>query len=138
MQYIYSDALEVQLPRILPNGHGPYSVFPAVLIGLFGVGAVERAYADAEEAAAKPPLSSESPTNYADLEEIAKKERQRIEELLKSKGIQHGSYPRFTVAVKGQKLLRPYESPDFKEIEDTILMALHSPEVYDDIARGTR
>lgn len=49
MQYIYSDALEVQLPRILPNGHGPYSVFPAVLIGLFGVGAVERAYADAEE-----------------------------------------------------------------------------------------
>lgn len=24
------------------------------------------------------------------------------------------------------------------EIEDTILLALHSPEVYDDIARGTR
>lgn len=25
-----------------------------------------------------------------------------------------------------------------REIEDTILLALHSPEVYDDIARGTR
>lgn len=120
MQYIYSDALEVQLPRILPNGHGPYSVFPAVLIGLFGVGAVERAYADAEEAAAKPPLSSESPTNYADLEEIAKKERQRIEELLKSKGIQHGSYPRFTVAVKGQKVTIKFQIPPACEIPQLI------------------
>ena len=26
----------------------------------------------------------------------------------------------------------------FREIEDTILLALNSPQVYDDIARGTR
>ncbi|CAN0899102.1 Protein CdcH, partial [Linum grandiflorum] len=41
---------------------------------------------------------------YADLEEAAKKERKRIEDVLISKGVKHGSYPRFTVAVKGQKI----------------------------------
>ncbi|WCJ20145.1 P-loop containing nucleoside triphosphate hydrolases superfamily protein [Euphorbia peplus] len=53
------------------------------------------------EVAAQP---SESPSKYKDLEEIAKKERERIESLLKSKGMNYGSYPRFTVAVKGQKV----------------------------------
>jgi hypothetical protein len=49
--------------------------------------------------------SESSPSSYGDLEEIAKKERQRIEELLKSKGIKYGSFPRFTIAVKGQKVI---------------------------------
>lgn len=52
----------------------------------------------------KTPLPSESPSNHVDLEEAARKERQRLEGLLKSKGMQYGSYPRFTVAVKGQKV----------------------------------
>lgn len=56
----------------------------------------------------KKPMPSESPQtpSYNDLEETAKKERLRVEELLKSKGIRYGSYPRFTVAVKGQKVVR--------------------------------
>lgn len=33
----------------------------------------------------------------------ARKERCRLEDLIKSKGMQYGSYPQFTVAVKGQK-----------------------------------
>lgn len=53
---------------------------------------------------ASSPLPSEPPASPVDLEEIAKKERQRIENLLKDKGIKYGSYPRFTVAVKGQKV----------------------------------
>lgn len=40
------------------------------------------------------------------MEAIAKKERTRLEELLKTKGMQYGSYPRFTVAVKGKKVIR--------------------------------
>lgn len=52
----------------------------------------------------KTPLPSESPSSHVDLEEAARKERQRLEGLLKSKGMQYGSYPRFTVAVKGQKV----------------------------------
>lgn len=34
--------------------------------------------------------------------------------------------------------LQSYFDLHFREIEDTILLALQSPEVYDDIARGTR
>lgn len=41
------------------------------------------------------------PPNYVD---IAKKERARVEELIQSKGTQYGSYPRFNVAVRGQKV----------------------------------
>lgn len=39
------------------------------------------------------------------MEETARRERLRIEELLKSKGVQYGSYPRFSVSIKGQKVL---------------------------------
>lgn len=49
----------------------------------------------------KPP---ESAPSYNDLEEIAKKERLRLEELIKSKGLRVGSYPRFIVGHKGQKV----------------------------------
>lgn len=70
------------------------------------------AHADSDENASKPPLPSESsPSSYGDLEEIAKKERQRIEELLKSKGIKYGSFPRFTIAVKGQKVTIKFQIP---------------------------
>lgn len=50
-------------------------------------------------------LPSESPSGGENIEEMAKRERLRIEELLKSKGMQHGSFPKFSVAVKGQKVV---------------------------------
>ena len=49
-------------------------------------------------------MPSEIPSSYDDLEEIAKKERRKLEDLIRSKGMKYGSYPRFTVAVKGQKV----------------------------------
>ncbi|KAG2688447.1 hypothetical protein I3760_09G095200 [Carya illinoinensis] len=97
-----SNASEVLPKRSAPDAWGPYSVFPFVMVGLFGVGVVESAYADGDEAAFKPPLPSESPPSYEVLEETAKKERRRIEELLRSKGMQRGSYPRFTITIKFQ------------------------------------
>lgn len=57
------------------------------------------------QVSSNPPLPSEPPTSHVNLEETAKKERQRIEQRLKDKGIRYGSYPRFTVAVKGQKVV---------------------------------
>lgn len=47
-------------------------------------------------------------------EDLAHKERKRIIELIQSRGMPHGSYPQFDVAVKGQKVVllsqtfRPY------------------------------
>ncbi|GJV28902.1 hypothetical protein Tco_1385350 [Tanacetum coccineum] len=65
---------------------------------------------------------------HVDMEAIAKKERTWLEELLKSKGMPYGSYPRFTVAVKGQKVTIKFQflPPvkfhfDFKTFLDNIL-----------------
>ncbi|XP_062160602.1 uncharacterized protein LOC133867854 isoform X1 [Alnus glutinosa] len=113
----HSNASEVRPLRLLPDA---YAVFPAVLAGLFGAGVLEMAYADGDEAAGKPPLPSESSPKYADLEETAKKERQRIEELLRSKGMTRGSYPRFTVGVKGQKVTIKFQIPPACEISQLI------------------
>lgn len=38
-------------------------------------------------------------------EDLARKERKRILELVQSRGMQRGSYPQFDVAVKGQKVV---------------------------------
>lgn len=89
---------------------------PAMLAGFFGFGLVDIAYADAPEAETKPPLPPESPSTYVDMEAIAKNERVRLVELLKSKGMRYGSYPRFTVAVKGQKVTIKFQIPPTCEI----------------------
>ncbi|KAG7963019.1 hypothetical protein I3843_09G096500 [Carya illinoinensis] len=115
-----SNASEVLPKRSAPDAWGPYSVFPFVMFGLFGVGVVESAYADGDEAALKPPLPSESSSSYEVLEETAKKERQRIEQLLRSKGMQRGSYPRFTVAVNGQKVTIKFQIPAACEVSHLI------------------
>ncbi|GLT72662.1 hypothetical protein SLA2020_445720 [Shorea laevis] len=112
-----SNASEVRPLRLVPD---IYSIFPAVLAGLFGAVALEMSYADGDEAAVKPPLPSESSPKYSDLEETAKKERQRIEELLQIKGIARGSYPRFTVGVKGQKVTIKFQIPPACEISQLI------------------
>ncbi|XP_015574306.1 26S proteasome regulatory subunit 7 isoform X2 [Ricinus communis] len=99
---------QIQLSTI----DGPYySILPAVFAGFLGLGMFQVAYADSDQAAAKPSLPSESPSSYKDLEEIATKERQRIEGLLKLRGIKNGSYPRFMVAVKGQKVTIKFQIP---------------------------
>ncbi|OEL20949.1 hypothetical protein BAE44_0018032 [Dichanthelium oligosanthes] len=187
-------------------------------------------YADGNE---QGPIASAVSAGPTEGEDLARKERKRIMELVQSQGMQRGSYPQFDVAVKGQKVvcsfpqfeiefikrgsfslkelealisalkvagekdvkgssgkgnkntprkgnsqrskhvasmekivsdleamgvrvygfdetssvpmdgtviwenLAGYE-PQKREIEDTILLALQSPQVYDDIARGTR
>uniref|UniRef100_A0A7C9AFD6 Uncharacterized protein n=1 Tax=Opuntia streptacantha TaxID=393608 RepID=A0A7C9AFD6_OPUST len=105
----FKDPIPVSTPK---STWFPHMV---VLAGFLGGYVLDKAYADAGEVSAKSPLPSELPaaesplpseshTSYEDLEETAKKERRRLEDLLKSKGMQYGSYPKFTVAVKGQKV----------------------------------
>ncbi|KAG2684375.1 hypothetical protein I3760_10G073900 [Carya illinoinensis] len=116
----HSNATEVLPHRSAPDAWRPYSIFPAILAGLFGVGVLDMAYSDGDEVPAKPPLPSESSPGHVDLEEIAKRERQRIEELLRSKGMQHGYYPRFTVAVKGQQVTIKFQVPPACEVTQMI------------------
>lgn len=40
-------------------------------------------------------------------EDLARKEKKRIMELVQSRGMQRGSYPQFDVAMKGQKVVLP-------------------------------
>ncbi|KAI7746814.1 hypothetical protein M8C21_007721 [Ambrosia artemisiifolia] len=94
------------------------NILPAMLAGLLGLGLVDVAYADAPEAEAeaKSPCPPEAPSPPVDMEAVAKKERARLENLLKSKGMQYGSYPRFTVGVKGQKVTIKFQVPPTCEI----------------------
>ncbi|KAB2025968.1 hypothetical protein ES319_D06G186100v1 [Gossypium barbadense] len=111
---------DVQQLRLVAAASGSYSILPAVLAGLLGAGMIETTYADADEVSSKPPLPSEPPTSHVNLEETAKKERQRIEQMLKDKGIRHGSYPRFTVAVKGQKVTIKFQIPPSCEVAQLV------------------
>ncbi|XP_007026191.2 PREDICTED: katanin p60 ATPase-containing subunit A1 isoform X1 [Theobroma cacao] len=112
--------LDTQQLRLVAASSGSYSMLPAVLAGLLGAGVLETAYAEADEVAAKPPLPSETPASHVNLEETAKKERQRIEQLLKDKGMKSGSYPRFTVAIKGQKVTIKFQIPPSCEVAQLI------------------
>ncbi|XP_076900474.1 26S proteasome regulatory subunit 6B homolog [Bidens hawaiensis] len=88
-----------------------------MLAGLLGLGLVDVAYADAPEAEAKAPLPPESPpSTHVDMEAIAKKERARLEKLLKSKDMKYGSFPRFTIAVKGPKVTIKFQVPPTCEV----------------------
>ncbi|KAL5191607.1 Potassium channel SKOR [Glycine soja] len=75
------------------------------LAGIFGMGFLEAAYVD---------------NGAVDVQESAKKERERIEELLRSRGIRYGSYPRFTVYVKGQKVSIKFQIPPNCEVSQLI------------------
>ncbi|GFP85070.1 cell division cycle protein 48 homolog mj1156 [Phtheirospermum japonicum] len=92
-----------------------------VLAGLLGFGVLDVAFADGDEAAAKtppPPQSAETPpaSTHHNLEDIARRDKVRLEELIKNKGVRYGSYPRFTVAVKGQKVTIRFQVPPSCEI----------------------
>ncbi|KAL4563000.1 hypothetical protein LXL04_027031 [Taraxacum kok-saghyz] len=91
-----------------------FDYHPAILAGIFGFSVTNIAYADAPES--KPPLPPEPPSSHINMEAIAKKERTRLEELLKTKGMPYGSYPRFTVAVKGKKITIKFQIPPTCEI----------------------
>ncbi|ESW19675.1 hypothetical protein PHAVU_006G145500 [Phaseolus vulgaris] len=82
-----------------------YSLLPVFLAGVFGSGLVGVAYAD---------------NGAVDVQERAKNERQRIEELMRSRGIRYGSYPSFSVAVKGQKVSIKFQIPHGCEISQLI------------------
>ncbi|OWM83366.1 hypothetical protein CDL15_Pgr012847 [Punica granatum] len=113
------NAYELRMSKLLSEVHGANYLFPALLAGIFGVGTLETVFADAGEIAGTP-LPAESPSSGENIEEIARKERERIEELLKSKGIQRGSYPRFGIAVKGQKVTFKFQVPPACEISHLI------------------
>ncbi|KAL3627428.1 hypothetical protein CASFOL_028791 [Castilleja foliolosa] len=95
--------------------------FHAGLAGLLGFGLLDVAFADSGEAAAEtppPPQSAESPpvSTHNNLEDIARRDKTRLEDLIKNKGIRYGSYPRFSVAVKGKKVSIRFQVPPSCEI----------------------
>ncbi|KAL1809143.1 hypothetical protein ACET3Z_026133 [Daucus carota] len=117
--YMKTAASKLDLPRPNPEITGSYAI-PAILAGLFGGSLLEIAHAEANESDSKTPTPPESARSYKDLEEIARKERLRLEELLKSKGLKVGSYPRFIVGHKGQKVTIKFQVPPTCEIPQLI------------------
>lgn len=115
---------DLAIPRLLCHRSFEHQslVFPTVLAGLIGLGGIEVAYADAEEDISKPALPADPPASgsHVDLEEITKKQRQQILDLLRSKGIGRGFYPPFTVAVKGQKVSIKFQIPPACEASQLI------------------
>ncbi|KAL0364065.1 UNVERIFIED_CONTAM: Cell division cycle protein 48AF [Sesamum angustifolium] len=121
-----------------PKPRGLYELpFHTALAGLLGFGLVDVAFAESNEAAAEsppppppesaktplppesaktPPQESPAASSHHNLEEIARREKSRLEELLKSKGGRSGSYPRFTVSIKGQKVTIKFQVPPSCEI----------------------
>ncbi|KAF8086443.1 hypothetical protein N665_0625s0008 [Sinapis alba] len=115
-----------------------FSMAPAVFGALFSVGV---AYADSDEANYKSSSPIDPPQHYADISkkdeqangkssspidpppnyaDIAKKERARIQELIQSKGTQYGSFPRFNVSVRGQKITLKFQVPSTCEVAQLI------------------
>uniref|UniRef100_A0A0E0K0W0 AAA+ ATPase domain-containing protein n=1 Tax=Oryza punctata TaxID=4537 RepID=A0A0E0K0W0_ORYPU len=88
------------------------------------------AYADANEvgvvdsavnsdAAVNPDAAVSS--DVAAGEDLAHKERERILELIQSRGMPHGSYPQFDVAMKGQKVVVKFNVPSTCSLSDLIV-----------------
>ncbi|MCL7035038.1 hypothetical protein MKW94_011809 [Papaver nudicaule] len=103
-----------------------FSMLPVFLAGGFGMGMLNISYADADEAevqapSAESPSTEAPPSGFENLEKIVKQERLRLEELLKSKGMLRGSYPPFSVAVKGQKVTVKFQIPPTCEASHLIV-----------------
>ncbi|XP_020674857.1 uncharacterized protein LOC110094056 isoform X3 [Dendrobium catenatum] len=82
------------------------SCFSSLLPIVFAAGAVGVASVDA---------------SFADSGELAAGERQRLEELLKSKGMQRGSYPPFSVDVRGPKVAVKFKVPPSCDVSRLIV-----------------
>ncbi|TVU28465.1 hypothetical protein EJB05_19982 [Eragrostis curvula] len=78
------------------------------------------AYADANEQGAGA-VDKEVRTDATEGEDLARKERKRIMELIQSRGMQRGSYPKFDVAVKGQKVVVKFNMPSTCNVSHLIV-----------------
>ncbi|KAJ3694906.1 hypothetical protein LUZ60_000283 [Juncus effusus] len=108
----------------------PSIFFPAaVLVSAVSFGSTQVAYADTneEEKETKSELEKETkselgPVNSSEeIEDLGGHERKRIEDLLKSKGMQHGTYPPYIVSVKGQKVTVKFNIPPACELSRIIV-----------------
>ncbi|XP_077217057.1 P-loop containing nucleoside triphosphate hydrolases superfamily protein isoform X2 [Tasmannia lanceolata] len=93
----------------------------AIVAGVSGMGMVEMSHADANEPDSQTRSALGSPSNYDGMEKIASQERQRLEELLRNKGMQYGTYPSFTVAVKGQQVTIKFQIPPTCDVSRMIV-----------------
>ncbi|OVA20008.1 AAA+ ATPase domain [Macleaya cordata] len=100
---------------------GLFSMLPVFIAGAFGVGMLEMSRADANEADVRTPSPESPPSSYDNAEKMVRQERLRLEELLRSKGILRGSYPPFTVAVKGQKVTVKFQIPPTCEVSHLVV-----------------
>ncbi|XP_026408434.1 katanin p60 ATPase-containing subunit A-like 1 isoform X1 [Papaver somniferum] len=103
-----------------------FSMLPVFLAGGFGMGMLNISHADANEAdvqapSAESPSTETPPSDFENLEKIVRQERLRLEDLLKSKGMLRGSYPPFSVAVKGQKVTVKFQIPPTCEASHLIV-----------------
>ncbi|URE16316.1 Holliday junction DNA helicase ruvB N-terminus [Musa troglodytarum] len=99
------------------------SFLPAMfLMGAFGAGAVQISYADASEEDYNLHAVEDSWSGSVGADKIVRQVRQRLEELLRTKGMQRGSYPTFTVSAKGNKEIEFIKqgSYSFKELEAVV------------------
>ncbi|KAK9151581.1 hypothetical protein Syun_009890 [Stephania yunnanensis] len=102
---------------------GIFFMMPAVVASLVGVGMTEMSLADADKAdsQSQTPCPNSPLSEYVDMEKIVRQERYKLEDLLKSKGMQYGSYPPFTVGVKGQKIRIKFHLPPTCDIPHLIV-----------------
>ncbi|GJN22231.1 hypothetical protein PR202_gb09781 [Eleusine coracana subsp. coracana] len=66
-------------------------------------------------------VGKEAKADATEGEDLARKERKRIMELIKEKGMQRGSYPQFDVAVRGQKVVVKFKMPSTCNISHLIV-----------------
>ncbi|CAL9774356.1 unnamed protein product [Musa acuminata subsp. burmannicoides] len=98
------------------------SFLPAMfLMGAFGAGAVQISYADASEEDYNPHAVEDSWSGSGGADKIVRQVKQRLEELLRTKGMQRGSYPAFTVSAKGNKVTIKFIVPPACEISHLIV-----------------
>ncbi|CAA2956761.1 ATPase family AAA domain-containing 1-A isoform X1 [Olea europaea subsp. europaea] len=113
---LYNRTFEQHKQTYGSQGPAPRSAH-AILAGLLGFGLIDKAYADDNKDTAETSPPEFPPTlRHNNIEEIARKVKVQLQELIKSKGIRYGSYPRFTVAVKGQKVTIKFQVPSACEI----------------------
>ncbi|KAH0435519.1 hypothetical protein IEQ34_026600 [Dendrobium chrysotoxum] len=111
------------------------SLLPIVFAaGAVGVASVDASFADSGEVLASPMQKTlvclllhflgslfNLYFEYLETEKLAAGERQRLEELLKSRGMQWGSYPPFTVDVRGPKVAVKFKVPPSCDVSRLIV-----------------
>ncbi|OAY79209.1 ATPase family AAA domain-containing protein 1-A [Ananas comosus] len=110
-----------------------FSFLPAVfLMGAVGFGSVQLAYADADEEGYTPHSAPPSVSG----EDLVTQERKKIEDLLRSRGMQRSSYPPFSVAVKGQKVVVKFNITSSSKVAVARQLTLNPPERMKEVEGG--